>query len=209
MAKKKNSSGRKTKRYPTTKSDPICKWRVASIATVINLVDNLPKEILKSDIFRDRMKECYDGHFFRNAYQLALQLGLYYENNGYYIPRFDCNITEKEALTYMQKWMKLYYVPNPYTRKGFTNVVPSVYLLNAIANYLEENPNKPNLATAGAALFGGEMGNIGCVKHILNNYSNIIKVDKNNDMFLLTKKNGKINVENDRDDKKAFFEHFK
>ena len=209
MAKKKNLSGRKIKRYPTTKSDPICKWRAASIANVIDLVSKLPKEILESDIFRDRMRECYDGHFFRNAYQLALQLGLYYENNGFYIPRFDHNITEEEALSYMKKWVKLYYVPNPYTKKGFTNVVPSVCLLYAIANYLEDNPNKPNLATAGAALFGGEMGNIGCVKYILNNYSKTIKVDKNNDMFFLAKNKGIITVENNRDDKEAFFDHFK
>ena len=197
------------KKNPPTKSDPLCKWRVATIDNVVNLVSNLPKEILLSDIFRDRMRNSYDGHFFRNAYQLALQLGLYYENNNHYIPRFDHDITKEEATVYMHKWMKLYYVPNPYTKRGFINVVPSINLLNAIANYLEENPNKPNLATAGAALFGGEMGNIGCVKYVLNNYSNIIKVDKNNDMVFLAKTSGKITVENNRDDKEAFFEHFK
>lgn len=68
--------------------------------------------------------------------------------------------------------------------------------------------NKPNLATAGAALFGGEMGNIGCVKYILNEYSNIIEVDDDNDMTLLSSKYGDVDVFLDRNDKLAFFEHF-
>ena len=57
-------------------------------------------------------------------------------------------------------------------------------------------------------MFGGEMGNILCVKYVLNEYSNIIEVDRDNDMKLLLNKGGKIEVYNDRDDKKAFFEHF-
>lgn len=93
-------------------------------------------------------------------------------------------------------------------KRGFINVIPSVNLLNGLADYLENYPSKPNLATAGAALFGGEMGNIGCVKYILNEYSNIIKVDEDNDMELLSTNYGDVDVFNRRDDKKAFFEHF-
>ena len=77
-----------------------------------------------------------------------------------------------------------------------------------LVDYLENHPNKPNLATAGAALFGGEMGNILNVRYVLNEYSNIIEVDRDNEMTLLLNKGGKIEVYNDRDDKKAFFEHF-
>ena len=74
---------------------------------------------------------------------------------------------------------------------------------------MENHPTKPNLATAGSALFGGEMGNILCVRYVLNEYSNIIRVDGNNNMKLLLHKDGEIEVLNDRDDKKAFFDHFK
>ena len=53
------------------------------------------------------------------------------------------------------------------------------------------------------------MGNIGCVKYILNEYSDVIHVDGSNDMKLLQNSYGSVDVNNARDDKKAFFEHFK
>ena len=195
-------------KYDSTKSDPICKWRTASVSTVVELVSVLPKVRMTKQNFRNQMSSCYGGAFFRTPYQLTLQLGLYYEDDNIYIPRFDHNITTDEARAYMEKWVKLYYVPNPFTKKGFVNVEPSVNLLNGIAEYLDEHPTKPNLATAGAALFGGEMGNIGAVKYFLNEYSKIISVDNNNDMKLLSLKYGETDVLNDRNDKRAFFEHF-
>ena len=201
-----NVSGRRMKKYDPTKSDPICKWRTASIDTVV--VSCLPKVKMSKDLFRQFMTNNYGNSFFRTPYQLALQLGLYYEDEKEYIPRFDHDITRDEALSYMHKWIQLYYVPNPYTKRGFINVYPSINLLNGIADYLENHPNKRNLATAGAALFGGEMGNIGCVKYILSEYSNIIEFDSENNMTLLSSKYGKVDVHVDRDDKKAFFKHF-
>lgn len=204
-----NNSGRCMIKYPPTKSDPICKWRTTSVETVIELVGHLPKHKMSKDSFRNQMNKCYNGSFFRTAYQLTLQMGLYYEDNEQYIPRFDHNITKDEAFIYMHKWASLYYVPNPFTKKGFINVVPSIILVNGMAEYLESYPTKPNLATAGAALFGGEMGNIGSVKYILNTYSNIIEVDNENNMKLLSTQYGDVEVSYNRDDKRAFFEHFK
>ena len=203
-----NQSGRNMIKYPKTKSDPLCKWRNASIETVIELVSILPKTKLTKDQFRECMSKFYNGAFFRTPYQLALQLGLYYEDDNEYIPRFDHDITEEEAIIYMKKWMQRYYVPNPFTKRGFINITPSINLLYGLVDYLENHPDKPNLITAGAALFGGEMGNVGCVKFVLNEYSQIIEVDHNNDMKLLVHKSGKIDVLNNRDDKQAFFKHF-
>jgi hypothetical protein len=196
-------------KYPETKSDPLCKWRNASIETVVELVHALPKKHMSKDDFRFYMSDNYGGAFFRTPYQLALQLALYYEDDSNYYPRFDHDITEDEALAYMHKWMQRYYVPNPFTKKGFLTVDPPVNLLYGLVDYLENHPNKPNLETAGAALFGGIMGNILCVKYVLNNYSGIIEVDSNNDMKLLLDKEGEVFVDNSRYDKKAFFEHFK
>ncbi len=204
----KNESGRLMTKYPKTKSDPICKWRNASLDTVVELVGVLPKQRMDKLDFRSNMSGCYDGAFFRTPYQLAFQLALYYEDSNEYIPRFDHDISREEAQIYMQKWMQLYYVPNPFTKKGFVNIVPSINLLYGFVDYLENHPNKPNLATAGAALFGGEMGNILNVKYILNEYSGIIEVDSENNMKLLLNKSGDVEIYNARDDKKAFFEHF-
>jgi hypothetical protein len=163
--------------------------------------------MLKQD-FRNAMSSCYGGAFFRTPYQLALQLALYYEDDKEYIPRFNHDISKAEAAEYMHKWMQRYYVPNPYTKKGFINIVPAINLLYGLVEYLENHPYKPNLATAGAALFGGEMGNILCVKYVLNEYSNLIEIDQNNDMKLLLNKSGIADVYIARDDKIAFFEHF-
>ena len=205
---RENESGRLMNKYPKTKSDPLCKWRNASVDTVIELVKILPKKSMSKEDFRFQMSDSYGGAFFRTPYQLALQLALYYEDDKVYIPRFTHNISEHEALAYMQKWMQRYYVPNPFTKRGFINIRPSINLLYGLVDYLENHPSKPNLATAGAALFGGEMGNILCVKYVLNEYSNLIQVDKENVMKLLLHKSGDIDVHNERDDKKAFFEHF-
>ena len=204
----RNESGRLMNKYPKTKSDPICKWRNASPETVVELVSKLPKKKMSKTDFRNYMSKHYSGDFFRTPYQLALQLALYYEDEIEYIPRFDHDITKQEAIQYMHNWVQKYYVPNPFTKRGFINIIPSVNLLYGLVDYLDNHPTKPNLATAGAALFGGEMGNLLCVKYVLNEYSNIIEVDKDNNMHFLVKKNDNIYVDKKRDDKKAFFLHF-
>ena len=76
-----NESGRKMVKYDKTKSDPICKWRNASVETVMELVSLLPKERMSKHRFRDIMSTCYNGAYFRTPYQLALQLALYYEDD--------------------------------------------------------------------------------------------------------------------------------
>ncbi len=196
-------------KYDPSKSDPICKWRNATVDTVVELVQDLPKTRMSKDNFRNHMKSYFNGAFFRTPYQLALQLALYYEDGDEYIPRFDHDITKLEALSYLRRWARLYYVPNPYTKKGFLNVNPPMHLINGIATFLEEYPSKTNLATAGAALFGGEMGNIGNVRFLINQYSGCIAVDEENEMTLLSSVYGEaVDVFNDRNDKKAFFDHF-
>ena len=204
---KKNVSGRQMNVYAATKSDPICKWRAVSVNNLIEIVSWLPKKPMSKDAFRDYMSRHYDGDFFHTAYQLACQMSLYYEDDKRFIPRFDHVPTEDEALAYLTRWMSLYYVPNPFTRRGFINV-PPMHLVNALLEYMENHPTKPNLATAGAALFGGEMGNISSVKSMLNSFANVLQVDSNYDIIVNVNNYGPVEVRVDRDDKKAFFEHF-
>lgn len=203
----RNLSGRQMVVYARTKSDPICKWRAVSVTNAVELVSQLPKTKMSKEHFRDYMYRHYNGDFFHTAYQLACQMGLYYEDDEQYIPRFDHNITEDEALAYLTKWMSKYYVPNPFTKRGFVNI-PPMHLVNALMEYMENHPTKPNLATAGAALFGGEMGNISSVKSMLNSFANILSVDGNYDIVVNVENYGPVNVNVNRDDKKAFFEHF-
>lgn len=195
-------------KYAQTKSDPICKWRAVSVTNLIELVEWLPKNSMSKDSFRDYMSRHYDGDFFHTAYQLACQMALYYEgDDGMFYPRFDHVPNKQEAESYLHKWMERYYVPNPYTKRGFINIQP-MHLLYALVQYMEDYPTKPNLATAGAALFGGEMGNISSVKTMLNNFAEILEIDSNYDIKILLNRSGQISVPLKRDDKKAFFEHF-
>lgn len=204
----RNQSGRQMVTYASTKSDPICKWRAVSVDNLIELVSWLPKKAMKKESFRDYMFRNHDFDFFHTAYQLACQMALYYESeDGVFHPRFDHDPTRVEAEQYLHKWMERYYVPNPYTKRGFINV-PPMHLLYALVQYIEDYPTKPNLATAGAALFGGEMGNITSVKTMLNSFAEILKIDANYDIQILVNRSGKIVVPFKRDDKKAFFEHF-
>jgi hypothetical protein len=53
------------------------------------------------------------------------------------------------------------------------------------------------------------MGNLSSVKSMLNSFAVVLEVDKNNDIIILSDKRGPIEVNVDRDDKRAFFEHFK
>lgn len=193
--------------YAPTKSDPICKWRAVSVATMVELVKDLPKSRLTKEEFRDYMARNVEGDYFHTRYQLACQLGLYYEDETTFIPRFDHNVDEKVANAYLHKWIERYYVPNPYTKRGFIGVQP-IHLLYALVDYLENYPSKPNLATAGAALFGGVMGNISNVKTMLNSFAEILTVDRDYNMTILVNRHGTIQVPVNRNDKLAFFEHF-
>lgn len=204
---KENSSGRQMNVYAATKSDPICKWRAVSVNNLIEIVTWLPKQAMSKESFRFYMQNHFEGDFFHTAYQLACQMALYYEDEEQYIPRFDHIPSQTEALAYLNKWMSRYYVPNPFTKRGFINI-PPMNFVNAIVDYMNDHPNKPNLATAGAALFGGEMGNLSNVKSMLNSFSQVIKIDKNNDITILANKHDPIEVNVNRNDKKAFFEHF-
>ena len=112
-----NVSGRQMVKYDKTKSDPLCKWRRATVNTVVEIVQLLPNQRMTKQAFREAMSGHYGKAFFRTPYQLTLQLGLYFEDNQMYIPRFDHNINENEAREYMKKWISLYYVPNPFTKK--------------------------------------------------------------------------------------------
>lgn len=204
-----NLSNRTMIKYPKTKSDPICKWRNATPETVVELVSVLPKEEMSKADFRLYVADRYDGDFFHTAYQLAAQLSLYYEDDNKYIPRFDHNITITEATDYLYKWMERYYVPNPFTKRGFIYINQPIVLLDSFGSFLEEHPNKNDMAVIGAALIGGEMGNLGNVKYVLNEFSRIIEIDKENKMSLLASREWHCIVDYDRNDKMAFFNHFK
>lgn len=96
-------------------ADIICRWRNGTPENIVELVNSMPHVKMTHKEFRNSMKDKWGGEFFTSPYQLACQLGLYCEaEDGFYYPRFDHDITRKEAELYLYHWMPRYYVPNPY-----------------------------------------------------------------------------------------------
>lgn len=186
--------------------DVIVKWRLAKIPTVVELVEELPKEPMPEAEFRHIMNSSiYGDGFHRTVYQLACQLGLYCIDDKIYIPRFQQNITPREAKQYMENWIWHYYVPNPYT-KSFDEESSPKLVLKTIIEYLEGNPKKRNLQSICTDIWGEPFGNLPNLAYVINEYGKALHVDSNNNVTL--DKNYKKYMEEglSRTNKRQFFD---
>ena len=186
-------------------ADVICRWRNPSPKTVVELVSLLPKTPMSSRDFRDYV-ETKNDDFFRTPYQLACQLGLYYEGKDGYIPRFARDITEEEAKDYLAYWVTRYYAPNPFT-KSLTTLTEPVLLVESLVKYLEDKGGSADLKTALTDIFKDPMGNVDIVANTLNQYSRVIKVSDDKASLVVDYKKIMETIPN-RKDKKAFFFFF-
>ena len=147
--------------------------------------------------------------FFTTPYQLAAQLGLYYEDKTHMYPRFNNLITVKDAWDYMKCWGMKYYVPNPYTKSIKTRTIP-VVLNNYLVNWAIEN-ERASLSEALEHAFGEKMGNLDILINALNGFSEVTIKD---DIITLKDKSrtnkypdNEVWLEVDPNDKKYFFEY--
>lgn len=165
--------------------DVLVKWRMAKIPTVVELVDQLPKERMSEDEFKVKMlSSIYGDGFSRTVYQLACQLGLYCVDNKEYIPRFSVNLSEIQARKYMEHWVWNYYVPNPYT-KSFSKTCKPRLVLSSIIKFIEENPDEGDLDFICKQIWGETFGNLPNLRYVIDEYSQVAKVDNNNVIKLL------------------------
>lgn len=183
-------------------ADVICRWRNATPKTVCEFVQQLPHEQMSAEDFRLRM----GNDFFRTAYQLACQLGLYLEDKDRYIPRFTHSITEDEAKEYLEHWIQCYYAPNPFT-KSLKGLSEPVYVVEELVNYLEQHDSSANLKDALTNIFHDPMGNMDIMTNALNNYSKVIVV-KDGYAKLETNYKDYMRQMPNRNDKEAFFKNF-
>lgn len=160
---------------------------------------------MSSRDFRDYV-EAKNDDFFRTPYQLACQLGLYYEGKDGYIPRFARDITEEEAKDYLAYWVTRYYAPNPFT-KSLTTLTEPVLLVESLVKYLEDKGGSADLKTALTDIFKDPMGNVDIVANTLNQYSRVIKVSDDKASLVVDYKKIMETIPN-RKDKKAFFFFF-
>lgn len=183
-------------------ADVICRWQNATPKTVCEFVQQLPHEQMSAEDFRLRM----GNDFFRTAYQLACQLGLYLEDKDRYIPRFTHSITEDEAKEYLEHWIQCYYAPNPFT-KSLKGLSEPVYVVEELVNYLEQHGSSANLKDALTNIFHDPMGNMDIMTNALNNYSKVIVV-KDGYAKLETNYKDYMRQMPNRNDKEAFFKNF-
>lgn len=192
-------------------ADPICRWRNPYLDTVIELINLLPKEELPQQRAREIITHI-SPIFYRTPYQLACQLGLYYEINGRYFPKFTYTPTKDEVRHYLQNWIIHYCVPNPYTRE-FENLQPfSIH--SEICKILLKNQTSTDWDTIRNNIFGNTIGNNDILVNSINSYSPIISIDNGT----VRLKNGKtydelnfytnIDISNDRNNKEYFFDLF-
>ncbi len=190
-------------------ADPICRWRNATPETVCEIVEELPKNEMPEDEFRDLMTNSkYGSEFFRTPYQLACQLALYYiDDNRNYHPRFKNNISREEADKYLHHWFSLYYVPNPYTKKGFKEIEKPLFFERTLTENLKLKNESLNFQELLKLTFKDEIGEIDILRNLINNYSTFLKVE--NDIVSLTEKGkSKMEINVDRNDKESFFKSF-
>lgn len=189
-------------------ADLICRWRNGTPKNVVELVNSLPHNKMRVEEFRSIMESKWT-EFFTAPYQLACQLGLYCEaEDGYYYPRFDHDIDEDEAITYLFHWLPRYYVPNPYVGKdGFKDIVCPTFVLKSLYDYSIANPGT-DYASAYKAIFKEEAkNNDDIVRNYINRYSQVMEMTKEG-VLIVKEKSQDIFGFMDRNDKKAFFDNF-
>ena len=190
-------------------ADLICRWRNGTPKNVVELVNSLPHEKMRVEKFRSIMESKWTD-FFTAPYQLACQLGLYCEaEDGYYYPRFDHDIEENEAVSYLFHWLPRYYVPNPYVGKeGFKDIACPTYVLKSLFDYTKANPGC-DYASAYKAIFKEEAkNNDDIVRNYINRYSQVMEMTKKGELIIKEGKSQDIFGFMNRNDKKAFFDNF-
>jgi hypothetical protein len=199
-------------------ADPICRWRNATVKQVCEFNQILPNIKMERNEARSLVEkrwQLWDNStrdFFRTPYQLAAQLGLYYEDNDFFYVRFEKCLSFDEALKYLYEWGHKYYVPNPYSTSlkieemGIDSpIIINNYLVNWIAD-----KGEGKWIDAKQDLFHGSIGNDDILQNMLNNYSDVEIVDgmvklKANALHV---KYDNVFADADPTDKKAFFEYF-
>lgn len=191
-------------------ADPICRWRNSSIKQVVEFNILLPlSPCTKKEaraVVEHRWAVFGGKDFFQTPYQLAAQMGLYYEDDQFFYPRFDKLISIEEATDYMEYWGKHYYVPNPYTRSMTTTKEP-IIINRFLVNWALDHKN-PLFSEALKSMFSEDIGNTDILVNMINNFTD---VTINNDIISIKPNapHNRFNVVSPEfgiNDKKGFFE---
>lgn len=150
----------------------ICRVSNVTPEMVCRYVERLPKQKMTKDAFRNYMGK----KWFQNEHQAPEQWGLYYIDGTNYYPRFNHNITIKEADAYLYHWMRNLIIVNPYTRFKKQS---DKRLVESIVDQLEKNPNEHDLKTIIRRIIDSDEPFVinEIIANALNNYSMALKVE--------------------------------
>lgn len=191
-------------------ADPICRWRNSSIKQVVEFNILLPLSPCTKKEARAVVEHgwaVFGGKdFFQTPYQLAAQMGLYYEDDQFFYPRFDKLISIEEATDYMEYWGKHYYAPNPYTRSMTTTKEP-IIINRFLVNWALDHKS-PLFSEALKSMYSEDIGNTDILVNMINNFTD---VTINNDIISIKPNapHNRFNVVSPEfgiNDKKGFFE---
>lgn len=191
-------------------ADPICRWRNSSIKQIMEFNTLFPLCKTNKKVARELVEKRWNilggADFFTTPYQLAAQMGVYYEDYQNMYPKFSKYISLEEAQQYMRNWGKKYYAPNPYT-KSLQQTEKPIIINNFLVNWCLEN-EEARFSEALRAMFVESIGNTDILVNMLNNFS---EVSIANDIMTL-KENAPetpydtVFLEIDKNDKKYFFD---
>lgn len=191
-------------------ADPICRWRNSSIKQLLEFNSLFPYNCQSKAQARAIIEKKWallgGTDFFQTPYQLAAQMGLYYEDDISMYPHFNKALTVEEAFEYMNYWGRNYYAPNPYTKSlNVTN--KGVIINNYLVNWCIEHVN-PKFSDALQSMYGEKLGNTDILINMINAFTD---VSIENDQIQLKqpdiKRFDSVYVDYDKNDRKAFFEH--
>jgi len=188
-------------------SNLLCRVANATPQKVCEYVRRLPKSIMPESRFRTLM----GSGWFSNEHQAPEQWGLYYIDGINYYPRFNRDISEKEAEKYLYGWIKRFIVINPYTRFKQVN---DNNLVKSIVDYMERNPNEHDLKTILSGIISNNEPFVlnEILANALTQYSEVVQVSavsKDNEVFHVDLINGyKEIIKNKYMTKKEYFDLF-
>lgn len=169
-------------------ADPLCRWHYALPKNVVEIVRALPKQELSKAQFLQQLKTTLSAGGFsfdfatfqKTAYQLAVQLGLYYiDDSDVYHPRFGVDIDEATAARYLAVVAQCYVAPNPYTNaQSFGVGQLPVNLYSALIGHSATLPRKTSFDVSEAlkGCFAAPLGNPDAVTALMSATSVFTKV---------------------------------
>lgn len=193
-------------------ADPICRWRNPSVKQVVEFNGLFPFCAMERNQARSLVEKRWSiiggSAFFTTPYQLAAEMGMYYEDDTYLYPRFSSLISYEEALEYMLAWGKKYYAPNPYTKSMSYDQTP-VIINNFLVNWVFDH-EVALWSEALQAMFTDSIGNTDILVNMINSFTEVSIKD---DIISLKPNAPSVPYEStqidvDAQDKQAFFEFF-